>query len=556
MIFQDAAREVIDKAHDNAVKMYLAGEWIVGNLYSGAMSRVVNPATEELLACVGGASSTWIRWAFEAAHKSQEYWHFEVGEQEKERVFRRVAYYLDESRGPLSWVIIQEGGKLWRWAEAEVQETIDTVWHYHGELSRISGKTSRCQMSDKRSLTLREPYGVILGITPWNFPLAVPSWKIFAALAGGNAIVVKAAEQTPTTLSLLCYFVHRAIEEELGKERARKLRGLFQVAHGKGETVGKMMLEEGQYDKAMFTGGTETGSVIGEIAGRRRKPVSLELGGHAAIILMDDFDLERAVSEAVNANCGDSGQRCVSLREVFVEESAYGRFVDAYVKRIKTLAIGNPADPRIFLGPLVSKEQLERVEEAVGRAIQEGAKAIAGGARLKGYKVLAPQYPNISAEAWERGYFFAPTVLTDLEPSNYARNNEIFGTVLCVTPFSGNNKEEAILRAVGLVNSSRYGLSNAVMTNRIDLAMKAMERIKTGIFYIGRGTTGAEVGKPFGGVKDSGHGREGCGIEEVTYEKQVYIDYHGKPRMAQAGADEMVLKLLDQSKTLGYSIFA
>ena len=366
MIFPETVSKIFaSDGNPKEVMSFVDGRWVRGD---GAQETfVVNPATEEKLARVHNVSFPQIVTAFKSAKIAQHYWHYSVGEQYKERVFRRVAAYLEEIRGPLSWVIIQEAGKLWKWAEAEVQETIDTVWHYHGELSRVYGKTSRCQMPNKRSLTLREPYGVILGITPWNFPLAVPSWKIFAALAGGNAIVVKDAEQTPTTLSILCSIVRRALREVLGNAVAEKLGGLFQVLHGSGE-VGKIALQLGDYDKVMFTGGTETGSIIGEIAGRRRKPVSLELGGHAAIILMDDFDLDRAVTEAINANCGDSGQRCVSLRAVFAHERIASKFVTLYMKRALELRIGNPSSHDTFMGPLISAEQLHRVEGAVRKA--------------------------------------------------------------------------------------------------------------------------------------------------------------------------------------------
>jgi acyl-CoA reductase-like NAD-dependent aldehyde dehydrogenase len=417
----------------------------------------------------------------------------------------------------------------------------------------MHGRFSRCQLPDKLSITVREPYGVIFGITPWNFPLAVPSWKIFAALAGGNAIVVKAAEQTPTTLSILCYLVHRALADELGRPQAERLAGIFQVLHGRGETVGKVALQEGDYDKVMFTGGTETGGTVGEIAGRRRKPVSLELGGHAAIILMDDFDLDRAVSEAVVANCGDSGQRCVSLRAVFAQDTVVDEFRRRYVERVKKLRIGNPADRATAMGPLVSQEQLERVESAVARALAEGGERVYGGVALKKDGVRTDI--QAAPEAWERGYFFAPTVIQARDPANYAMQHEIFGPVLCLTAFGGKHREEALLNALRLMNESRYGLSNAVLTGQLDVAMKAIERAKTGILYIGRGTTGAELGKPFGGVKDSGHGREGAGLDEVTYLKQVYVDYHGKPRMAQAAADETVQRLLEESRALGEAVF-
>src|SRR5215475_4959356 len=355
MIFQDAIDAITgqqrQRGGQRVIRMFVAGRWVEGD--GTQESAVVNPATEQPLARVRDASAAQVRQSFQAARAAQEHWQFGVGEQDKERVFRRVAASLHEVRGPLAWVVIQEGGKLWKWAEAEVQEAIDTVWHYHGEVSRMHGRFSQCQMPDKLSITVREPYGVILGITPWNFPLAVPSWKVFAALAGGNAIVMKAAEQTPTTLSILCYLVHRAIADELGATQAERLAGVFQVLHGRGDTVGKIALEEGDYDKLMFTGGTETGAVVGEIAGRRRKPVSLELGGHAAIVLMDDFDLDRAVAEAVVANCGDSGQRCVSLRAVIAQDTVVNEFRRRYVERIKGLRIGDPADPATAMGPLV-----------------------------------------------------------------------------------------------------------------------------------------------------------------------------------------------------------
>lgn len=555
-IFREAIDAIIGRRRpggEREVRMQVAGQWVGGE--GARESSVVNPATEQVLAVVRDASPGQVRQAFQAARQAQEHWHFEVGEQDKERVFRRVAASLDEVRGPLAWVIIQEGGKLWKWAEAEVQEAIDTVWHYHGECSRVHGRFARCQMPDKVSITMREPYGVILGITPWNFPLAVPSWKIFAALAAGNAIVMKAAEQTPTTLSILCYLVHRAIADELGPTRAQRLAGVLQVLHGRGETVGKAALEEGDYDKVMFTGGTETGGLVGEIAGRRRKPVSLELGGHAAIVLLDDFDLDRAVAEAVVANCGDSGQRCVSLRAVFAQDTVVDEFRRRYVERIRGLRLGNPADPATVMGPLVSAQQLERVESAVARALAEGGERVHGGAPLRKTPADARAGIQAAPEVWERGFFFPPTVIEARDPTNPAMQDEIFGPVLCLSAFSGRHREEALLNAVRLLNASRYGLSNAVLTNRLDDAMKVMERAKTGILYIGRGTTGAELGKPFGGVKDSGHGREGAGIDEVTYLKQVYIDHHGKPRMAQAGADEAVQRMLQQSRELGAAVF-
>jgi aldehyde dehydrogenase (NAD+) len=195
------------------------------------------------------------------------------------------------------------------------------------------------------------------------------------------------------------------------------------------------------------------------------------------------------------------------------------------------------------------------VESGVARAVAEGGQRVHGGFALKSAPATARAGISAAPEAWARGYFYPPTVIEARDPTNYAMQDEIFGPVLCLSTFSGRQREEALLNAVRLMNDSRYGLSNAVLTNQLDLAMKAMERAKTGILYIGRGTTGAELGKPFGGVRDSGHGREGAGLDEVTYLKQIYIDYHGRPRMAQAGSDDVVQRLLQESRALGEAVF-
>ena len=527
------------------VRSLIAGRWLMGR--GKSRSQVTNPATEEAIAKVQDVADFQIQEACLAARQSQPYWHFDIGMQEKEAIFRVLADYLTTYHGELAWVIIKEGGKLWKWAEAEVQETIDTIWHYHGEISRVEGRFSRCQMADKTSITVRDPYGVILGITPWNFPMAVPSWKIFAALASGNSIIIKDAEQTPITVSLLAYLFHHAVKTVLGETRAKKLGGVFQVLHGRGETVGKTLLEEGDYDKVMFTGGSETGALVAEIAGRRNKPCSRELGGHAAIILLDDFDVNRAVKEAVTACNGDTGQRCVSLREVYVHVDVVGEFTRKYIAAVSALRIGNPANSSTEVGPLVSQDQLERVKEGISQSVGGNlncSNLLLGGRPVKDW----PRSCNAELEAREKGYYFLPTVFTDMPPDAYVRTHEIFGPVLCITPVFGNSRERVFENALEMMNRSRYGLSNAVMTKDISLAMRAIERVKTGILYINRGTTGAEVGQPFGGVKESGDGREGRGTHETTVEKQVWIDYASGPRMAQSGGEDAVKQLLSDSR--------
>lgn len=527
------------------VKSFINGRFKEGSGDSAADVR--DPATGEMFAIVKDAGPFQIAEAFSAARIAQEEWHFAVEEQEKEAVFRRIVHYLEELRGAFAWAMIREGGKLWKWAMGEVQEAIDTVWHYHGELSRVEGEFSRCQLPRKASIVLRDPYGVILGITPWNFPLAVPCWKIFGALAGGNAIVVKDAEQTPITMSMMVWCIRESVKDVLGEERAKRLAGLVGLVHGKGETVGKAVLEWGAYDKVAFTGGSETGRIVAAAAGRRLKPCHLELGGHAAMVLMPDFDTDRAVAEALTANCGDTGQRCVSLRAVFAHEAVEQKFLRGYIEAAEKVRIGRPEKFETQMGPLANREQYDRVRQMISETERE----LGRGRRLGANQLEDWERFNADPEVFREsgGYYVAPTVFDDVPYGVTAMDKEIFGPVLCVTPFEGRDMEQALKNGIELMNRSNYGLSNAVCTKDISLAMEAIHRVKTGILYINRGTTGAELNRHFGGVKSSGWGREGKGIDDFTVTKQVYVDYFGKPRMAQTGADSETMRLLDDASS-------
>lgn len=548
-VIREAFRAVLGSKNEKIVRSYINDDWMIG---AGARtSSVVNPATEETIAWVHDVSEKQLDETFAAARRAQQGWHYEVGIQEKEAIFRCFADFLDMFRGQLAWVIIKEGGKLWRWAEAEVQETIDTIWHYHGEVSRVEGTFSRCQTKNRHSLITRDPYGVIVGITPWNFPLAVPWWKIAAALACGNSIIVKDAEQTPLVLSFSVYLFHEAVRFILGKKRAVELAGVLQVVHGRGETVGKYIIENGYYDKVAFTGGTETGKIVAETCGRRLKKCSMELGGHAGIILMDDYDLNRAVRETLNAMVGDSGQRCVSAREVFVHQDRYEEFTKLLVEALKQVRIGDPGDYKTVMGPLISQEQINGAEngvlDSVGR-MTNSYQIVLGGKSMR----RAPEFYgvfNADPGTFQRGYYFAPTILVDLPPDAYARQKEVFGPVLCVTPVYGSSSDDIFEKALELMNASCYGLSNSILTDSLVRTIYSIEKVKTGIQYNRRGPTGAEVGKYFGGVKSSGWGREGRGIEEFTYVKQVYLDSDTQVRMAQTGAEDKAKNLLDQSKS-------
>ncbi|MBI2507213.1 MAG: aldehyde dehydrogenase [Candidatus Niyogibacteria bacterium] len=472
----------------------------------------------------------------EDARRAQEVWHHKVSEQEKEAVFRAIISLLEKYRGALARTMILEGGKLWRWADAEVTETIDTLWHYHGEISRCYSRHgfSRCQMPDKNAFSVRKPYGVFLSITPWNFPLAVPFWKICSQLAGGNAVVVKDAEQTPFTLSIAVELIHRAIKDALGGNRAEELNGLVQLIHGQGETAGDFLVKNLNYDKLSFTGSSEIGFRVASIAAGRGIPSYLELGGHAAIVVLDDFDIDLAVAEAINANLGDSGQRCVSARVVFVQENKFREFVRKYQHAANKRIVGNPMDFESEMGPLISQEQVNRVLNQINN-VAGGYRDFSNGGRIR--------------KEEEKGCWVSPIMFTNVPYGKLVMDEEVFGPVIVINPLPGKNREEAFWNAVKLVNQSRQGLSNSLLTNDRLLASRAPWVFESGIFYIGRGPTGAELNKAFGGIKRSGWGREGRGIDETTYEMQIYDDYRGEARMAQAGADEKVKEIISEAKS-------
>lgn len=528
-----------------------AGENRAPDYYDEIMA-VINPATGQAIGQMSGSfdKKHLLKGLGAIAKRAQEVWHWDVAEQEKEALFRAIIHKFEAHKGPLARTITLESGKLWKWAIAEVQEAIDTLWHYHGELSRYHTHDgfTRCQLPDKNAFSVRAPYGTILKISPWNFPLAVPMWAVCGALAGGNSIVLKPAEQTPFTMHYATRLIIEAVHDVFHdhRDRANLAAGLVQLVQGRGETSGKLLVEEFDYDKATFTGSGTVGKIIASVAGSRLKPCHLELGGHAAMVVLDDFDIDLAVAEAITANLGDSGQRCVSTRVVFVQESCFNEFVEKFMKRARSRRIGHPVDLKTEMGPLISEEQLRRVDQMVANTVKQTKqhprfggyclnKEHLGRARSDGL--------NVDARAvYAGGYYYAPTVFTEVPYGATAMDEEIFGPVIVINPLSGKNREQAFWNAVELVNRSDYGLSNALLSNDRRLTSRAPGRFKTGILYIGRGTTGAELNKYFGGVKASGWGREGKGLDDWTQIQQVYDDYHGKPRMAQAGAEEQMRK--------------
>jgi len=523
-------------------RSYVNGRWESGK---GEAFETYEPSTGQAYGFLRDCTVEQIKEACQAAKASQRVWHFDVGEQEKKAVYRRFIDLLSVSRPNLAVIRTKESGRTIEMSDADVQELIDTFDHYYDEVPKEGhGEFSRCQARDKYALTSRSPYGRGLIIYPWNF-LAIWGWGVAADLTAGNAAIVKVSEETPFAASCVTELFHQALREELENERWQDLKALVQQIHGRGETTGDLLVREGDYEHLSFTGGVDTGRIVASNAGSRLKRTTLELGGHGAIIVMSDYPLDRAIVEAINASLGDAGERCVSARVAFVEHNMFEKFVEGYVSAAKALRIGNPFKIETQLNPLISRRQLESVDGFVKRALNAGLRPVLGGYPLSTDEDVRRgrgEGFNIDPEFAPGGHYYLPTVFVNVPMDAELMRKECFGPVFCINTWDNEGKESSKVRsfekAIHLVNESEYGLSNAVLTRDVTLTMRAIERIETGILYIGRGTTGAELNKYFGGVKNSGWGRKGKGIEDSTYIKQVYIDLHPEPRMAQVGAAE------------------
>jgi aldehyde dehydrogenase (NAD+) len=398
-------------------------------------------------------------------------------------------------------------GKILDETRGDVQEAIDMTFFMAGEGRRQYGQTVPSELRDKFAMSVRQPLGVCAVITPWNFPMAIPSWKIIPALVCGNTVVFKPATLTPLS----------AVNFVQVLEEAGIPRGVVNLVHGGGDEVGTAMLAEEHVRVVSFTGSTDVGRKVSERAAPAFKKVHLEMGGKNVIIVMDDARLDLAVEGCVWGGFGTSGQRCTAASRVVVHEKVYAAFLDRFVERVKALRVGDGLDPATEMGPSVSRGQLDTVIKYVGIGKDEGARLACGGRAL-------------TAGAHANGFFHEPTVFADVLPSMRIAREEIFGPVVSVLPC--RSLEEAI--AIG--NDVAYGLSASIYTQDINAAFTAMRDLYTGIFYVNAPTIGAEVHLPFGGTKATGNGHREAGtaaLDVFSEWKSVYVDFSGKLQRAQ-----------------------
>jgi alpha-ketoglutaric semialdehyde dehydrogenase len=426
---------------------------------------------------------------------------------ERGNILFRFARLLEEQKGDLTELMSREMGKVLAEAGGDVQEAIDMAMYMAGEGRRLFGHTTPSELREKFQMAVRLPVGVVGAITPWNFPIAIPAWKLAPALVCGNTVVLKPAEDTPL---LAARFVELLSEAGLPD-------GVVNLVHGYGEEAGDRLVKHPDVPVITFTGSRETGILVTKNAADNLKHVHLELGGKNAIIVMDDADLDLAVEGIVWSAFGTSGQRCTAASRVIAHEAVYAELQKRLVERAEKMKLGPGWDPETDLGPVINKAALEKIHSYTEVGADEGAKLLTGGE------------PATDGDLG-KGFYYRPTIFADVAPGMRIAQEEIFGPTTALIPVKSFDE------AVATANGVRYGLSSSIFTRDVNKAFRAMRDLQTGITYINAGTTGAEVHLPFGGTKDTGNGHREAGqaaLDVFTEWKSIYVDYSGKLQRAQ-----------------------
>jgi acyl-CoA reductase-like NAD-dependent aldehyde dehydrogenase len=490
---------------------YIDGRWVPSR--SGDTFENRNPAnTEDLIGVFQKSTRRDVDAALDAAARAYESWRLVPAPLRAEILFK-AAQLIVERKEQFARDMTREMGKVLSETRGDVQEAIDMTFYMAGEGRRMFGQTVPSELRNKFAMSVRQPLGVCSIITPWNFPMAIPSWKIMPALVCGNTVVFKPASQTP--LSALNFV---KVLEDAGIPK-----GVVNMVTGDGDEVGTPLTMHAVVRVVSFTGSTHVGRIVNQASAPGFKKVHLEMGGKNVIMIMDDANLELAVDGCLWGGFGTTGQRCTAASRVVVHEKVHKPFVNAFVARAKSLVVGDGLRDGTQMGPSISKSQLETVMSYVQIGKEEGATLACGGGRL-------------DTGAYAKGFFHEPTVFTDVRPEMRIAREEIFGPVVSV--ITCRSLDEAI--AIG--NGVEYGLSASIYTQDINRAFTAMRDLYTGIFYVNAPTIGAEVQLPFGGTKNTGNGHREAGVAalDVFSEwKSIYIDFSGKLQRAQIDVEQI-----------------
>jgi alpha-ketoglutaric semialdehyde dehydrogenase len=494
---------------------YIEGQWVTAE--SGKTFESHNPATGELIGTIPLSDQRDAVRAVEAADRAFEKWR-KYPAPKRAEIIHRASDLLRQRKQYLGELMTREMGKVLKEALGDVQEAIDMSFYMAGEGRRLNGLLVPSELPNKWAMAVRDPLGVVGVITPWNFPIAIPSWKIFPALVCGNTIVFKPASDTPV---LAAEFVR--ILEEAGLPP-----GVLNLVTGPGATVGNALLKHPKVRLVTFTGSTEMGREVAIGAAQHLKRVSLEMGGKNAVIVLEDADLDLAIEGILWSAFGTSGQRCTAASRVIAHQGIKRELTQKLADRASKLRLGDGLLPTTDVGPVINRRALEKIHSYTDVAKQEGATVVVGGE------------PAVEGEL-ARGSFYKPTIFDNVTPDMRVAQEEIFGPSLSI--IRANSLEEAIHINDGV----SFGLSTSVYTTNVNHAFEAMRDVATGLLYINAGTIGSEVQLPFGGTRGTGNGhREGGGpvvLDTFTEWKTIYVDYSGRLQRAQIDTDELVAHL-------------
>ena len=475
-----------------------------------------NPAKwdEDLIGLFPLSTEEDVNEAIDAAKKAFDKWRL-VPAPKRGDVLKRVGDIMTERKDEIAFEMTREMGKVNAETKGDTQEGIDTAYYAASEGRRLFGYNAPSELPNKMNLSFRMPIGVAGVITPWNFPMAIPTWKIFPALVCGNTVVFKPAQLTPKTATTLVEIIDQAMKDVLG---TGYIPGVINIVHGAGSIVGNTMTAHPDISLISFTGSTFIGKKINEIAGRSLKRVSLELGGKNAEIVMDDANQELALDAVLWGAFGTTGQRCTATSRLILHEKIHDEFIDKLLYRVAKLKLGYGNDAGVDVGPCVSKDQRETVHEYVQIGQNED----------KAVRIIGGDYAKEGD--LNKGWFYKPTVFVEVTRDMRIAREEIFGPVLSVL------KASSLENAIDILNDTPYGLSSSIFTQDINQAFVAIRDIKAGITYINGATIGAEAHMPFGGVKETGNGHREGGwtvYDFFTEWKAVYVDYSGHLQRAQ-----------------------
>lgn len=484
---------------------YINGKWV--DAKSGQTFENRNPANwTEVVGTFPKSGREEVNEAVNAARAAFESWRL-VPAPRRGDILKRVGDIMVAKKEEIAKLMTREMGKVLVETRGDVQEGIDTAYYAASEGRRLFGHTVPSELPNKFNMAIRVPIGVAGVVTPWNFPMAIPTWKIFPALLCGNTVVFKPASDTPATATVL---VEILLEAGVPP-------GVINIVHGGGSEVGMAIVEHPDVDLVSFTGSTNVGIKISEVASKTLKRVSLELGGKNAQIVMDDADLNLALEGVLWGAFGTTGQRCTATSRLILHEKIHDKFLAMLVDRVQKLRLGDGLLSTTDVGPCVNEGQRKTVQSYVEIGLKEGAKLAAGGEIASGDGVNA-------------GWFYKPTIFKDVTPEMRIAKEEIFGPVLSVI------KIRSLEEAIRVLNNTIYGLSSSIYTQNVNSAFQAIRDVKAGITYINAPTIGAEAHMPFGGVKQTGNGHREGGwtvFEFFSEWKTVYVDYSGGLQRAQ-----------------------